>query len=217
MQHMQHILFDLDGTLTDPKIGITKSVQFALRAFGIHADDPDTLRPFIGPPLSESFQKFYGFDEAGAQDAIRKYREYFSVTGIYENSLYNGIPKLLDALRQQGKTLILATSKPTVYAQQILEHFGLAHYFSFVSGSELDGTRVKKAEVITHALANCGIKNIAAAVMVGDREHDVLGAKATGLASIGVLYGYGDRDELQQAGADVLVQTVAELGEQLRR
>jgi len=214
---MQHILFDLDGTLTDPKIGITKSVQFALRAFGIEVDDPDTLRPFIGPPLSESFQEFYGFDEAGAQDAIRKYREYFSVTGIYENSLYDGIPAMLDALQRQGKTLILATSKPTVYAQQILEHFGLAPYFAFVSGSELDGTRVKKSEVINHALTSCGIADTAAAVMVGDREHDMLGAKATGLASVGVLYGYGDRDELQQAGADVIVQSVAELGEQLLR
>jgi len=212
----QHILFDLDGTLTDPKIGITKSVQHALFSFGIHVENLDELTCFIGPPLGESFMRYYGFDKEKAAEAVKKYREYFSVTGIYENAIYPGVPALLESLKKQGKELILATSKPTVFAKKILEHFDIAHYFRFAAGSELDGTRVKKAEVIAYALENCGISDTAACVMVGDREHDIIGAREVGMQSVGVLYGYGDREELQKAGANRIVATVAELATVLK-
>lgn len=207
----QHILFDLDGTLTDPTIGITKSVRHALSSFGIHAESLDELECFIGPPLSDSFARFYGFEHEKTVEAIEKYREYFSVTGIFENAIYPGVTDMLESLRKSKRDIILATSKPTVFAKKILEHFHIAEYFSFVAGSELDGTRVKKAEVIAYALENVGIKDISACVMVGDREHDIIGAKAMGMDSIGVLYGYGDRAELEKAGADKIAATVGEL------
>ncbi|MBO5197164.1 MAG: HAD family hydrolase [Lachnospiraceae bacterium] len=211
MNHYTTVLFDLDGTLTDPKVGITSSVAYALKSFGIAVEDLDSLRPFIGPPLKESFMVYYGFSDEQASEAVSKYREYFSVTGIFENEVYEGIPELLSALKCAGRRVILATSKPKIYAEQILEHFGLAKYFDYVAGSELDGTRVKKAEVIDYALAQVGIADRSCAVMVGDRLHDILGAKETGLPSIGVLYGYGNRPELETAGADRIAADVAEL------
>lgn len=207
----QNILFDLDGTLTDPKIGITKSADYALQSFGIHTENLDNLCKFIGPPLADSFINYYGFSEADAVRAIAKYREYFSVTGIFENAVYAGIAPMLAALKAEGRNLIVATSKPTVFAVKILEHFNLAQYFTFVAGSELDGTRSKKSEVIAYALAQNNITELASAVMIGDREHDILGANEIGLACIGVLYGYGDRAEHERAGADFIVPTVGEL------
>jgi len=211
------IFFDLDGTLTDPMIGITNSVQYALRKHGIEVSDTRTLCPFIGPPLRESFRVFYGFDEAGAESAVAAYREYFAEKGIYENTIYDGIPEMLQALRRAGKTLVLATSKPAVYAARILAHFGIAEYFAFVSGSELDGRRDKKADVIRYALEQTGITDLADVVMIGDREHDILGAKEVGVSSIGVLYGYGNAEELHKAGADDIAGSVGELVEKLRR
>lgn len=211
MKDYQYILFDLDGTLTEPKEGITKSVAYALEYYGIHVEDLDTLCPFIGPPLKESFMKFYGFDDAKAEEAVEKYREYFRPCGVYENELYPGVIALLEGLKEQGKVLVLATSKPTVFAKIILEHFELSQYFDCVVGSELDGTRVNKDEVITCALKEAGIEDKSIAVMIGDREHDILGAKANGLDCIGALYGHGSREELEKAGADVIVKTVEEL------
>jgi len=207
------VLFDLDGTLTDPKVGITKSVQYALEFYGVTVDDLDSLCSFIGPPLSESFCKFYGFDEKTAAEAVEKYREYFSVTGIFENSVYLGVDAMLAEVCASGTKAVLATSKPAVYAKRILEHFGLDKYFTFVSGSELDGRRVKKAEVIQYAMDNCGIADVCFAVMVGDREHDIIGAKAVGMKSVGVLYGYGDYGELNSAGADFVAADIHELRE----
>ena len=204
------ILFDLDGTLTDPYEGITKSVAYALRRFGIDVADRRTLRPFIGPPLAESFSKYYGLSEKEAKTAVDVYREYFSVTGIFENEVYPGIPEMLEALRSAGKTVALATSKPTVYAARILEHFSLDRYFDLCIGSELDGRRVDKAEVVRDVIAAlCADRS--SAVMVGDRLHDVIGAKKNGLAAVGVTYGYGSRAELSDAGADFTVDTVEEL------
>lgn len=211
----QYLLFDLDGTISDPKVGITKSVQYALEAFGIHVANADDLCPFIGPPLRESFMTFYGMDEKGAEAAVAKYREYFADKGIFENELYEGIPAMLETLRGKGKTLMLATSKPTVYAQRILVHFGIEGFFSFVGGSELDGRRSKKNEVIDYVLKENRITQLDSAIMVGDREHDIIGAVKTGLQSIGVLYGYGDYEELAQAGATRIVSTVAELQQAL--
>jgi len=210
-----HILFDLDGTLTDPKAGITKSVQFALRSFGINVDDPDSLSPFIGPPLRASFKKYYGFDDAGAEKAVQEYRKYFSEKGIYENTIYDGTAEMLQLLKAAQKTLLVATSKPTVYAEQILKHFDLHHYFSFVSGSELDGGRSDKYEVIQYALEQNCISDLSEVIMVGDREHDIFGAKKAGVFSIGVLFGYGNYDELKNAGADMIVSNTKELLESL--
>lgn len=211
MKNKTYILFDLDGTLTDPAIGITKSVDHALGFFGIRTEDLRELCKFIGPPLKDSFMKYYRFDEAKAAMAVEKYREYFRVTGIYENELIEGIDDLLRRLSENGKQLILATSKPKVFADIILEHFGLMKYFSIVCGSELDGTRVSKDEVIAYALEKAGITDLSSAVMAGDREHDVIGARKAGIDCIGVLFGYGSREELQQAGAAVLAGTVKEL------
>ena len=211
MKDYKYVLFDLDGTLTDPKIGITKSVAYALEAYGIHVEDLDTLCKFIGPPLKDSFMNYYGFSEEKAIEAVEKYREYFRPYGVYENKVYDGVDNLLSELVDCGKKVILATSKPTVFAKVILEHFDLMKYFTCVVGSELDGSRVKKAEVVAEALRQAGVTDLSESVMIGDREHDIIGAKANGLASIGVLYGYGDREEHEAAGADHIMETVEEL------
>ncbi len=212
MKSKRTVLFDLDGTLTDPAVGITKSVNHALEFFDIQTEDLGTLCKFIGPPLKESFMKYYGFDEAKALLAIEKYREYFKVQGIYENELIEGMDILLEKLSNDGRQLIVATSKPEVFADIILEHFGLMNYFSHVCGSELNGTRVKKAEVIMYALDKAGISDPSSAVMVGDRKHDVIGAMEAGMDCIGVLFGYGSREELQDAGTALVVESVEELG-----
>lgn len=207
----QQILFDLDGTLTDPMIGITKSVQYALRAYGIQVERLEDLCPFIGPPLRDSFMKYYGFDPDQATEAIWKYREYFSVTGLYENKEYAGIKEMLAALRDAGKKLYVATSKPELFAKKILEHFQMAEYFTFIGGASMDETRVKKGDVIGYVLEENQITDLSQVVMVGDREHDVIGAKEAGIESVGVLYGYGSREELEEAGANEIVSTVEEL------
>ena len=208
---MKTILFDLDGTITDPKVGITKSVAFALKSFGINITNLDDLCKFIGPPLKDSFCEYYGFNESDTDIAITKYREYFSEKGIFENIEYSGIKEMLRELSEQGKTLIIATSKPTVFAVKTLEHFDLIKYFKFVAGSELDGSRSKKSEVITYALSQNNITDFSSIIMVGDREHDIIGAKEVGIKSIGVLYGYGDIKELEKAKADYIVANVKEL------
>lgn len=207
----QYILFDLDGTLTDPMIGITKSVQYALRAYGIEVERLEDLCPFIGPPLRDSFMKYYGFDPDQATEAIWKYREYFSVTGLYENKEYAGIKEMLSALQAAGKKLYVATSKPELFAKKILEHFQMAEYFTFIGGASMDEVRVKKGDVIRYVLEENQITDLCQVVMAGDREHDVIGAKEAGVESIGVLYGYGSREELEAAGADKIVSTVEEL------
>ena len=211
MNTYQTILFDLDGTLTDPKIGITSSVAYALESFGIHIEDRDSLCPFIGPPLKQSFRAFFGFDDRQAAAAVEKYREYFSVTGIFENQVYQGIPELLANLKADGRTVLLATSKPTVFAERILKHFGLDPWFDGITGSELDGTRVNKWEVIDYALHKAGITDRQTAVMVGDRSHDVIGALKNNIPCIGVLYGYGDLPELQSANEACIARTVSDL------
>ncbi len=215
MKHKEYILFDLDGTLTDPAEGITKSVAYALEHFGIHAGDLNELRKFIGPPLKESFPKYYGFDEKMTLKAIEKYREYYSKTGIYENRLIEGMDVLLGELAEHGKQLLVATAKPEVFAEVVLGHFDIRKYFRWVCGAELHGPRITKDDVILYALEKAGIDDPSAAVMVGDREHDVTGARRAGLDCIGVLFGYGSREELQEAGAAMLVGTVEELRDAL--
>lgn len=212
MQNKKYCLFDLDGTLTDPASGITRSVRYALQHFGIEVKELSELHRFIGPPLRDSFMEFYGFDEKQTELAVQKYREYYPEKGIFDNRVYEGIPALLKALKEAGKHVILATSKPEIFAKQILCHFGIDSYFDVACGSSLDGTREKKAEVIEYALDQSGIVNRSEAVMIGDRNFDILGAKQTGISSIGVLYGYGTEAELEEAGADAIARDVDVLG-----
>lgn len=211
MNKYKIILFDLDGTIIDSKLGITNSVMHALSFFNINVEDRDSLCKFIGPPLKEAFLEYCNFDSDKADIAVSKYREYYSKLGVRENVLYDGIKNLLKQLKENGKTIILATSKPTVFAEQILKYFTLDKYFTFISGSELNGTRTKKAEVIEYALQQNNILNLQTVVMVGDREHDIIGAKEIGVDSIGVLYGYGSRSELEDAGANYIVDNVNEI------
>lgn len=203
------ILFDLDGTLTDPMVGITKSVQYALKKYGIIEEDLWNLTKFIGPPLSQSFRNFYGFSEEESHRAVEYYREYFAPTGKFENVVYDGIPEMLAELKEAGFVLAVATSKPEVFAKDILEHFNLDQYFDFIGGALLHG-RTDKAEVVSYVLENLKADK-ETTVMIGDREHDVLGAAKNGLNSIGVLYGYGDKAEHEAAGADYIVENVDEL------
>lgn len=217
-KRFQYLLFDLDGTLTDPKEGITRCVQHALRSFGIEEPDLHKLEAFIGPPLADSFREFYGFDEEQIKEAIRVYRERFSTVGLFENECYLNMDKMLAALKLAGKKLAVASSKPTVYVKRILQKFEIEQYFDVIVGSELDGTRSAKEEVIEEALRQLchGEKtNYDKIVMIGDRKFDIRGAKVHGLVSVGVSFGYAAPGELEQAGADYIVDTVQELEELL--
>lgn len=211
MKHYDYVFFDLDGTLTDPGEGITNSVAYALNKFGIEVTDRAELYKFIGPPLVDSFMEFYGFSQAQAQQALGYYREYYAPHGLLENRVYDGIEALLQELRRRGKHLCLATSKPEKFAREIMEHFGLAPYFDHICGASMDETRNKKGQVIAYALAQCGVTDPGRVVMVGDRKHDVLGAAEHGIDCIGVLFGYGDRAELEGAGAAYIAETVADI------
>jgi len=205
-----NILFDLDGTLTDPKLGITKSVQYALQKYNIQEDDTKKLESFIGPPLHKSFMEHYSFTKSEAEKAVGYYREYFAERGMYENELYEGISQLLEMLVNQKRTLIVATSKPTVYAELILDHFNLHQYFEDVVGSNIDGTRSDKSEIIKYILKGKQLdKNLT--VMIGDRKFDILGAHSNGIASIGVGYGYGSEAELTESKPTYFAKTVGEL------
>lgn len=211
MKNYDVILFDLDGTLTDSSPGIINSIIYALDKYGISLEDTAVLRKFLGPPLHESFKDFYGFDENKAMEAVGFYREYFSTKGIFENEVYEGIASLLQSLSERGKRLILATSKPQPFTDKIMEHFDLTQYFECIVGSNMDGTRSKKADVISYALQQCGVTDKSKTVMIGDRAQDIIGAKSVGIDAIGVEYGYGDYDELNDAGANYIVKTVDEL------
>ena len=206
----QYVLLDLDGTLIDSEEGITKSVSYALKKFGI-TEKPENLRHFIGPPLFQSFSLFYGFSEEDSVKAVEYYREYFGETGVYLNRVYDGIEKLLKDLYDAGKTLILATSKYEYYAKLIIKELGFSPYFSFIAGSLKDGSRGTKAEVISYILEQKEIHDLSSAVMIGDRKHDIEGAKTVGLDSIGVLYGFGDYEELSSHGATYIAKDTIEI------
>ncbi len=205
------ILFDLDGTLTDPKEGITNCVRYALESFGIHEEDMSVLLRFIGPPLADMFMEAYGFSKEKALTAVEKYRERFRDVGLFENSLLDGAEELLSALCSDGKKLALATSKPFVFAKRIIEKYGIDKYFDYAVGAELDGTRGYKDEVIREVLHVSGVEDLSKVVMVGDRKQDIHGAKKCGIASIGVRCGYAEENELEQAGADYIFENLAEL------
>lgn len=210
----EYILFDLDGTLTDPKEGITKCVQYALASVGIEEPNLDKLEPFIGPPLHESFMEFYGFDRETAMRLVDKYRERFTDIGIFENNIYPGIADMLKALKEAGCRISIASSKPTELVERILVHFDIFKYFDYVVGSNMDGTRTKKEEVVEEALRRLQPDKKKTA-MVGDRKFDIEGARAFGLTGIGVSFGYAQGNELTEAGADYIVDTVEELQELL--
>ena len=199
--YRKYLFFDLDGTLTDPMQGITRSVQYALRHFGIDEPDLRKLCPFIGPPLADSFRERYGMSPADAETAVAKYREYYAPKGIFENEIYPGIPELLATTSAAGGVNVMATSKPTPFAEQIAAHFGFAQYFTLVSGSTFDGRRTTKADVIRYALDTLEIAP-QEAVMIGDRRYDIEGAAETGLASIAVGWGYASPGELEAARPD---------------
>ena len=205
------LLFDLDGTLTDPAQGITNSVRYALQQHGYPIPDADILLSFIGPPLLDSFSALWGTDPRQTRALVDSFRVYFKDRGILENRLYDGIPALLSALRAAGYKLYLATSKPLVFARRVLSDFNIDTYFDGLYGSELDGTRDKKSDVIRYLLQN--EKELAAQplLMIGDRKYDVLGAAELGIPAVGVSYGYGSEGELSDAGAIAVLPTVAAL------
>lgn len=206
-----YLFFDLDGTLTDPAQGITNSFIHALKYFGIEIPSYETLCTFIGPPLPETFKTQFGFDDQKVAEGVKKYREYFATKGLLENSVYPGIPELLAGLKAAGKKLVVATSKPEEYSVRIIEHFGLAKYFENVCGSLMDESRSKKDEVIAYAIERNHISDKSKILMIGDRKHDILGAKKIGLKSCGVLFGYGSREELEEAEADFISENVSRL------
>ena len=207
----KYYLFDLDGTLTDPGIGITNSVMYALEKFGIHVSNREELYPFIGPPLTDSFIKYFDFREKQALQAVEYYREYFREGGIFENKVYDGIPEMLGELKAHNAITALATSKPYEFSVRILEHFGLRQYFDYVGAATMDGRISRKADVIRHLLGELGDADTGSVLMIGDRDQDIEGAKANGLHCVGVLWGYGSNDELMGAGADYIVSAPSDI------
>ncbi len=208
--HYRNILFDLDGTLTDPREGITRSVQFALARLGIDEPDLRALEHFIGPPLLQCFMHSYALDEATAWQAVAHYRERFAEVGLYENRVFAGVDPLLQLLQAQGRRLYIATSKPTVFAEQIARHFDFARHFKLIYGSELDGTRTDKVELIGHLLEQEGL-SAADCLMIGDRKHDLIGARRNGLDAAAVGYGFGSAEELQAEAPTYHFHSLAEL------
>ena len=206
----RNILFDLDGTLTDPIEGFAASVNHALVGLGMSPVSVDHLKQFVGPPLEETMRRLVGDSPEGIREAISLYRERYGRIGFLENSVYPGIKEIIEALDGRGASLYLATSKPVVFAERILNHFGLADHFRGIYGSQLDGTHANKKHLIRHVLDS---ETLAAssAVMIGDRMHDVVGASANGLRTVGVLWGYGSRTELQDAGAASLCEAPSDL------
>lgn len=207
-----YIFFDLDGTLTDSAPGIMNSVEYALGKFGIRVADRRSLNPFIGPPLVDSFKRYYGFSEEEANQALLGYREYFTKQGMFENAVYPGIPELLDRLLAAGKKLVVATAKPEEFSVTILKHFGLADRFLLIAGASMDETRNTKDAVIRYALERCGDPPRERVLMVGDRQNDAEGAAAAGIDCLGVLYGYGSEEELRNAGVRLLAETPEAVG-----
>ncbi len=213
----KYYFFDLDGTLTDSMPGITKAVQYALKHYGIEENDLNALKPFVGPPLQDSFREYYHFSEQDAMDAIPVFREYYTDKGWIDNTPYEGVEYVLQNLIAAGKKLYIATSKPEWMAKQVLDHFGLSQYFEYIGGADDASNREKKDDVIRYVMDTCGLHNKEEIVMVGDRRHDIIGAHKMGLEAVGVLYGYGDREEMEKAEADWITETTMSLNELLLR
>lgn len=203
-----NLFFDLDGTITDPFEGITNSIIYALEKFGISVEDRSKLKPFIGPPLLHSFKTFYSLSDEDAKRAVKLYREYYSETGIFEAEVYNDIPEVLARLGRLGFKRYIATSKPEPYAERIVEKFGLSNLFDGIAGASFDSSRAEKTQVITYAKLRF---NAHEGIMIGDRKYDIEGAKLNSLKSLGVTYGYGDKAELEGAGADYIAHSPLEI------
>ena len=208
---IKYILFDLDGTLTDPKEGITKCVQYALKKFGIEREC-DQLLEFIGPPLKEQFMKYANLSEEDGVKAVEYYRERYAPTGIFENKIYDGVIPMLAELKEKGYVLAVATSKPSVFSRQICDKYGISEYITYLSGSELDGRNTDKAQVIKNAMDNLGASKDNT-VMVGDRIFDLEGAESNGILSIGVSYGYAKDGEFENGKAAAIVSSPMEIAE----
>ncbi|WP_273523503.1 HAD hydrolase-like protein [Mailhella massiliensis] len=213
----EYVFLDLDGTLTDPSEGITRGVMYALERFGIHEKDPRRLYPFIGPPLYDSFMRHYGFDLDTAYKAIEYFQEYYGQQGMYENVPYPGMRDLLHSWRDEGRRLILATSKPEVFAVRILERFDMNGAFLLMAGGDVEEKRVEKHLVIEYAMERLGLSHTGGCLMIGDRKFDVLGAGRHGIPTLGVLYGFGSREELTESGASWLAGSVEELRTLMQR
>ncbi len=211
MRRHKLALFDLDGTLTASAPGVIAAVKYALTRFGIEETDESRLRSFVGPPLLEAFREVYGLSHEDAAQMLKYFREYYNDRGVYENAPFEGVEQMLAALREAGIFVALATSKPEYLAHVVLRHFGLIEYFDFIAAATPDEARTTKDEVMAYAVERIPIEDPADAVMVGDRKFDILSANRFGLDSIGVLFGYGGREELEQAGATLLVETVEQL------
>jgi phosphoglycolate phosphatase len=211
IKHMnyENILFDLDGTLTDPFLGISNSWKYALKKLDIEID-PDILKTFIGPPLEKTFSEYFKFDKENTEIGKKYYREYFSEKGLYENTLYEGIEKLLKELNDRNKICILATSKPIVFAEKIIKYFNIDNYFKHTVGGNLEGTFVEKEDIIKHIMENYNLEK-SKTIMVGDRKYDIIGAKRNGIKSIGVLYGYGNREELEKEKPEYIINNAMEI------
>ena len=206
------VLFDLDGTLVDSGIGVTSSVAYALEKFGIAPPPRDELYKFIGPPLTQSFREFCGFDDEKTTLAIKYYREYYSEKGILECTMYDGVLEVLDSLKKKGYKLALATSKPEIYAVQVVKNKGIFPYLDYIGAASTDEkTRATKEAVIDYTLGLCTEKDRSKILMVGDRHFDINGAKGFGLDSVGVTFGYGSYEELSSAGATYIVNSMEEL------
>ena len=207
MKKYEYLFFDLDGTLTDSCEGIYKSFEYALGFYGIEVKDLNTLKPVLGPPLKDSFMNMYGFDEKTADEAVAKYRERFSVTGLYENRVYDGVYEMLSALKEKGYFIALATSKPEKFARVILKHFELEKYFDFIAGATIGGNISTKEDVINHIINSLNITDNSKILMIGDRKYDLIGAREFDIDAMGVLYGYGSVQELSEYPSVMLAKT----------
>ena len=211
MKDYSTVFFDLDGTLVDSGEGVRNSVEYALNKFGIKVENKDSLSCFIGPPLTVSFKTFYGFDDEKADLGVSYYREYYKDKGIFEGYVYEGIEETLKRLKDAGKTVMVATSKPELFAKRVLEKFGIAKYFDFIAGATLDEkTRANKIEIMQYAFDSCGASP-SDTIMVGDRLFDIEGAKHFGMECIAVLYGYGSREEFIKYGAEYIDETAEDV------
>ena len=206
-----YLLFDLDGTVIDSGLGVTNSVMYVLKKWGIEVPDRKSLYVFLGPPLVDSFSEYYGFSHEDSLKCVEYYREYYNDKGIYESTVYDGMIDVMKKARELGKKVIIATSKPEDYARQILDHHGVTEYLDFVAGATMDESRNSKAGVIRYALESYGITDTSKIVMIGDRKFDVIGAAEHGIDTIGVLFGFGSEEELLSAGAKYIAPTPADI------
>lgn len=211
----KNFLFDLDGTLTDPYMGITNSIIHSLKYYPeLNVPEREALKPFIGPPLYASYMKYFGMDKKTAEEAVEHYREYYRVKGKLENALYVGIPELLAKLKERGGKVAMATSKPEVFAKEIAQQFGISEQLDYICGSTLDGSLIEKSDIIARVMQDGGFST-EDTVMIGDTVFDIEGARVNGIASVAVKYGYGENEALEKCGATAVVDDVKALTEYL--